>query len=148
MDNENWEGLEREGDYNWWTIPQSPVKLPFYLQFESISGEKVKTQIAEIKPNFSHDTGVQFSVPKDKYFDVQTLTEITGPKKEDCCKLDDAFTNIYDEGQFLGEWKDTSNCKKNIEYNNNYAQGSSKCIEVNLKDWTIFQFYNRIRPVP
>lgn len=145
-DSKNWVGLEREGNYNHWTIPESPLKLPLYLQFESISGEKVRTQITEIKPNFSHDTGVQFSVPKNKYFDVQTLKEITMPKKEDCCKLDDAFTNIYDEGQFLGEWLDTSNCDRNVKYNNNCAQGSNKCIQVNLKDWTVFQIFNRIKP--
>ena len=40
FDNENWNGLVREGDYNHWTIPEN-MKLPIYFQFESITGEKL-----------------------------------------------------------------------------------------------------------
>jgi len=104
------------------------------------------TQIDEIKSNYSYDTGVQFSVPKDMYFDINTLKEILGPKKEDSCKLNDAFTNIYDERQFLGEWKDTSIAERDIEYTSGYNQGSSKCIRVNFTNWSMFQFFNRIEP--
>ena len=50
------------------------------------------------------------------YFDVNTLKEISRPKKEDFCKLNDVFKNIYDEGQFLGEWKDTLNGDTDFEY--------------------------------
>ena len=39
-DNENWNGLEREGDYNHWTV-SGQVKLPIYLKFQSITGEEV-----------------------------------------------------------------------------------------------------------
>lgn len=144
FDKNNWTGLERQGDYNEWKI-DSVSSLPFYLQFESISGEKVITQIDEIKSGFSYDTGVQFSVPKNMYFDANTLKQISEPKKEDCCKLNDAFTNIYDQGKFLGEWIDTSNCDRNIEYTSGCLQGSSKCIRVNFVDWKCFQFYNRIK---
>ena len=145
FDKNNWTGLERQGDYNEWRIDRVS-SLPFYLQFESISGEKVMTQIDEIKSNYSYDTGVQFSVPKDIYFDVNTLKEISGPKKEDCCKLNDAFTNIYDEGKFLGEWKDTSSADRDIEYTSGCNQGSNKCIRVNFTNWSVFQFFNRIEP--
>lgn len=147
LDNENWNGLEREGDYNHWTIPTKPVTLPLYIKFESISGEKVQTKIEEIKSNYFHDTGVQFTVPNNMYFDVSTLEKIIGgAEKEECCKLDDAFTLIYDEGKFLGEWKDTSNCESDIENTENCKEGSNKCIKVNLVDWKVFQFYNRIQP--
>ncbi len=147
FDNENWIGLNREGDYNHWTVPEK-VTLPIYFQFESITGEKVSTQISEIKQNYEHDTMVQFSVPKDQYFSVDTLEKISGPKKEDCCKLNDAFTDIYYEGVFLGEWQDVSNLdenKKNIEYNINCYEGN-KCIKVEMSDWKVFQFFNRIKP--
>ena len=143
FDKKNWVGLSREGDYNEWKI-DSISKIPFYLQFESISGEKVMTTINEIKSGYSYDTGVQFSVPKDMYFNVDTLKQISGPKKEDCCKLNDAFTNIYDEGKFLGEWQDTSNSNRNIAYTSGCKQGSSKCIRFELINWSVFQFYNRI----
>ena len=145
FDKSSWIGLERQGDYNEWKIDKIE-KWPLYLQFESISGEKVVTQINELKSDFSHDTGVQFSVPKDMYFNVDTLKQISSPQKENCCKLNDAFTNIYDEGKFLGEWQDTSNCIRNIEYTSECMQGSSKCIRVELVNWSVFQFYNRIKP--
>ena len=110
---------------------------------------KNSTQINEIKNNFEHDTGVQFSVPKDEYFSVETLEKISGSTiKEDCCKLNDAFTDIYYEGKFLGEWQDISNLdsdKKNIEYNINCYEGN-KCIKVEMSDWKVFQFFNRIKP--
>jgi len=79
FDKNNWTGLERQGHYNEWKI-ERVKSLPFYLQFESISGEKVITQINEIKSGFLYDTGVQFSVPKDMYFDANTLKQISGPK--------------------------------------------------------------------
>ena len=143
FDKKSWVGLTRQGDYNEWVI-SSVNKLPFYLQFESISGEKVVTQINEIKAGFSHDTGVQFSVPKDMYFNVDTLKTISGPQKEDCCKLYDAFTSVYDEGKFLGEWQDTSNAIRNIAYTSGCKSGSKKCIRFELINWSVFQFYNRI----
>ena len=143
FDNSNWVGLERQGDYNEWKIDRIS-KLPFYLQFESISGEKVVTKIKEIKAGYSHDTGVQFSVPDDMYFNVETLKTISGPKKEDCCKLTDAYTNIYDEGSFWGEWQDTSNSNRDIAYTYGCKSGSSKCLKVELVNWSVFQFYNRI----
>ena len=145
FDKNNWTGLERQGDYNEWKIDKITF-LPFYLQFESISGEKVITQIDEIKSGYLYDTGVQFSVPKDMYFDADTLKKISGPKKEDCCKLNDAFTNIYDEGKFYGEWLDTSNCDRNIAYTSGCLQGSTKCLRVNFVDWKCLQFFNRIKP--
>lgn len=120
--------------------------MPLYIQFESISGEKVQTKINKIKSNFYHDTGVQFTIPENMYFDVSTLEKITKPQKEECCKLNDAFTLIYDEGKFLGEWLDTSNCEKYIENKDNCKEGSNKCIKVNLENWSVFQFYNRIQP--
>jgi len=80
------------------------------------------------------------------YFDADTLKKISGPKKEDCCKLNDAFTNIYDEGKFYGEWLDTSNCDRNIAYTSGCLQGSTKCLRVNFVDWKCLQFYNRIKP--
>ena len=145
FDKKDWVGLERQGDYNHWRIDRIS-QLPFYLQFESISGEKIMTQINEIKKDFKHDTGVQFSVPKDMYFSVDTLKKISGPKKERCCKLNDCSTNIYDEGKFLGEWEDTSNCQnKNIEFNSGCLNGSKKCIKVEMVDWSCFQFRNRIK---
>lgn len=147
FDNNNWIGLEREGDHNHWTVPEK-VKLPIYFKFQSISDEEISTQINEIKSNYEHDTGVQFSVPKDKYFSIDTLEEVAKPKKEDCCKLDDAYTDIYYEGTFLGEWQDTSNLdsdKKNIEYNVDCYEGN-KCIKVDMSDWKVFQFFNRIKP--
>ena len=146
-DNENWNGLEREGDYNHWTVP-GQVKLPIYLKFQSITGEEVSTQMSEIKSDFEYDTGVQFTVPKDKYFSVDTLEQIINPKKEQCCKLDDAYTDIYYEGKFLGEWQDVSNIddgKKNIEYSSNCYKGN-KCIKVEMANWQCFHFFNRIKP--
>ena len=145
FDKNTWTGLERQGNYNEWKIERIQ-KWPLYLQFESISGEKVETQINELKAGFLHDTGVQFSIPKDMYYNVDTLKQISSPKKENCCKLNDAFTDIYDDGQFLGEWKDTSNCERNVEYTSGCMKGSNKCIKVELVDWSVFQFYNRIMP--
>ena len=145
FDKNNWTGLERQGDYNHWRIGSTITSLPIYLKFESISGETVMTQINEIKAGFSHDTGVQFSVPKDMYFSVDDLKQISPKNKEDCCKLNDAFTNIYDEGKFLGEWQDVSNSNRNIQYNSGCLQGSSKCIYTELVDWSVFQFRNRIK---
>ena len=144
FDKNNWTGLERQGDYNHWKIERIS-RIPFYLKFESISGETVETKINEIKNGYSHDTGVQFSIPKDMYFSVDTLKQISVKNKEKCCKLNDAFTNIYDEGKFLGEWQDTSNCERNIEYTTGCLPGSSKCIYTKLENWSVFQFRNRIK---
>ena len=80
------------------------------------------------------------------YFTVDTRQQILIPKKEDSCKLDDAFTNIYDEGKFLGEWKDTSNSERNIEYTTDCNVGNEKWIKVELVNCSVFQFYNRIQP--
>ena len=65
-------GLDRIPIYNHWLIGKID-KLPFHLQFEAISGEKVVTTIETIKADYSHDTGVQFTVPKDMYFNVDNL---------------------------------------------------------------------------
>ena len=51
FDKKNWTGLERRGNYNEWKV-DTVSSLPLYLQFESISGEKVMTQINEIKSGF------------------------------------------------------------------------------------------------
>ncbi|KAL6631911.1 hypothetical protein U3516DRAFT_821546 [Neocallimastix sp. 'constans'] len=141
-DNETWTGLEREGDYNHWTIRS--VELPLYIQLESISGEKVETTINEIIADNYYDTGVQFSVP-NKMYDPFSLKEIKSPKVEGCCKLDDAYTDIYYEGKYLGEWQDISNCEPENEYSENCYEGK-KCIKVNFKDWNVYQFFNRIQP--
>jgi hypothetical protein len=145
FDNNNWIGLERQGDYNEWKIDRVS-KLPIYLKFEAISGEILLSQINEIKSDFLHDTGVQFSLPKDMYFNVDSLKKVSDYKKEECCKLNDAFTNIYDEGKFLGEWQDISNCIRNLEYNSGCKERSNKCIKVELVNWSVFQFFNRIKP--
>ena len=78
---------------------------------------------------------------------MNTLEQIINPKKEECCKLDDAYTDIYYEGKFLGEWLDVSDIdagKKNIEYNIGCYEGN-KCIKVEMSDWKCFHFYNRIK---
>eukprot|EP00833_Pecoramyces_ruminatium_P006069 jgi/Orpsp1_1/1180101/evm.model.c7180000072168.2 len=141
-DNETWTGLNREGDYNHWTIKN--VELPLYIQFESISGEKVQTTINEIISSHEYDTGVQFSVP-NKFYEPYSLKEVKSPKVEECCKLNDAYTDIYYEGKYLGEWKDISNCEKDIEYSKNCYEGK-KCVKINFKDWKVYQFYNRVKP--
>ena len=141
--NNNWIGLERQGNYNHWRINKID-KTPFYLQFESISGEKIITKIDKIKADYSHDTGVQFTIPKDMYFNVDKLTQISNPKKEECCKLNDAFTNIYNEGKYFGEWENDTNCNINIENNFGCNEGSNKCIKVEFINWSYFQIRNRI----
>lgn len=142
-DKNNWIGLERQKNYNHWKIDKID-EIPFYLQFESISGEKKITKIDKIKAGYSHDTGVQFSVPKDMYFNVDKLTQISTPKKEECCKLNDAFTNIYDEGNYFGEWQNDTNCEINIENNVGCNKGSNKCIRIEFENWSYFQIRNRI----
>ncbi|OUM58517.1 hypothetical protein PIROE2DRAFT_16182 [Piromyces sp. E2] len=142
FDNDTWTGLEREGDYNHWTVRK--VELPMYIQLESITGEKFQTTINEIIPSHEYDTGHQFSAPS-KMYDPFSLTEVKIPKTEGCCKLYDAFTDIYSEGKFLGEWQDISGCERDIEYTKNCFEGE-KCIRVDMKDWKVFQFFNRIKP--
>jgi len=142
-DNKAWTGLEREGDYNHWTI-RNVESLPIYIQLESISGEKVQTTINEIIKGHQYDTGVQFSVP-NKYYDPLTLQEIKSPKTEDCCKLYDAFTEIYHEGIYIGEWQDISSCERDNEYSNDCYSGE-KCVRVDFKDWKVYQFFNRVKP--
>ena len=141
--NSNWIGLERQGNYNHWRINKID-KTPFYLQFESISGEKIVTTINEIKADYSYDTGVQFSVPKDMYFSVDKLTQISNPKKDECCKLNDAFTNIYNEGIYFGEWQNYTDSNINIENNSGCKDGSNKCIKIEFVNWSYFQIRNRI----
>ena len=145
FDQISWKELYRQKNYNHWKIEER-VKLPLYLQFESISGEKVMTKIDEIKKGFSHDTGVQFYVPKDMYFTVDTLKDISGAQKEECCKLHDDFTQIYDEGKLWGEWLDTSTKghKPNLENTAGCLGSNSKCLKVELVEWSCLQFYNRI----
>jgi len=142
-DNETWTALDREGDYNHWTI-RGVKSLPVSFQLESISGERVQTTINEIIPDNEYDTGVQFSIP-NKFFEPFSLKEVESPKKEDCCKLNDAFTDIYYEGKYLGEWQDTSACERETEYTKDCFEGN-KCVKVNLKDWKVYQFFNRIKP--
>ena len=145
FDNKIWHGINREPNYNCWTIREK-VELPFYLQFESIAGEKVQTTINKIKPSFSLDTGVQFSVPKNKYFDIKTLEEKTSVKREDCCKKDDSLTNIYDEGQILGPWGDYSNCGRDLKYTEDCFPGSNKCIKIALGNLTYFCLWSLVFP--
>ncbi|KAG4081664.1 hypothetical protein H8356DRAFT_1090918 [Neocallimastix lanati (nom. inval.)] len=78
-------------------------------------------------------------------YDPFSLKEIKSPKVEGCCKLDDAYTDIYYEGKYLGEWQDISNCEPENEYSENCYEGK-KCIKVNFKDWNVYQFFNRIQP--
>ncbi|OUM62858.1 hypothetical protein PIROE2DRAFT_61607 [Piromyces sp. E2] len=111
---------------------------------KSISGEKVQTTINEIIEDHEYDTGVQFTVP-NKYYEPFSLKEIESPRKENCCKLNDAFTDIYYEGKYLGEWQDVSGCERDSEYTKDCYEGS-KCVRVDLKDWKSYQFFNRIKP--
>ena len=144
-DNKTWIGLTREGTWNHWTVP-SPIKFPIYFQFESISGEKVGTKITELKAGYDHDTGVQFKVPKNKYYAIDTLKEITNPKKEKCCKIYDAYTDIYYEGKFLGEWMYSTNVPKeeiNFAYTKNCYEGK-KCIKIELYDWKFLTLFTRL----
>ena len=120
------------------------LKIPFYLQFESISGEKIISTINEIKAGSSYDTGVQFKVPEDMYFTVDKLTQISNPKKEECCKVNDAFTNIYDEGKFFGEWNYYTDCNINIENSSGCNDGSKKCIRIEFINVSYFQIKNRL----
>jgi len=143
-DNETWSGLEREGDYNHWTV-RNVESLPLSFRLESITGEIVQTNsIHEIIANYSYDTGVQFSAPT-KYYEPFSLKELESPKKEDCCKLNDAFTDIYYEGKYLGEWQDVSSCERENAYTEDCYEGE-KCVKVDLKDWKSYQFFNRIKP--
>ena len=142
-DKNNWIGLERQGDYNLWKIGKID-KMPFYLQFESISGEKIISTINEIKAGSSYDTGVQFKIPEDMYFTVDKLTKISNPKKEECCKVNDAFTSIYDEGKFFGEWKYYTDCNINIENSSGCNDGSNKCIRIEFINVSYFQIKNRL----
>ena len=142
-DKNNWIGLDRIPIYNHWLIGKID-KLPFYLQFESISGEKVVTTIETIKADYSHDTGVQFTVPKDMYFNVDNLKQQFNPKKEECCKLDDAFTNVYNEGNYFGEWFNYTDCKMNIHNTAGCKEGSNKCIKIEFENWSYFQIKNRM----
>jgi len=144
FDKQNWQEVPRQW-YNEMTIDRVS-SLPLYLQFESITGEKVTTQIDEIKRDFMYDTGVQFSIPEDKYFDVKTLKEIPNPKKEECCKLNDAYTDIYADGKFLGEWFDISGTERNLEHMSGCYHEGKKCIRVRFTGWSYFQFFNRIQP--
>ncbi|OUM67875.1 hypothetical protein PIROE2DRAFT_4553 [Piromyces sp. E2] len=130
FDNSTWIGLNREGDYNHWTV--RGVELPMYIQLESISGERIQTIINEITASHEYDTGGQFT-PPEKYYDPFTLKEVNHPKTEGCCKLYDAFTDIYYEGKFLGEWQDISSCERDISYTKDCYEGISK-------------FFNRIKP--
>ena len=142
-DKNNWTGLNRLSVYNHWLIGKID-KLPFYLQFEAISGEKVITTIETIKADYTYDTGVQFTVPKDMYFSVDNLKQVINPKKEECCKLDDAFTNVYNEGNYFGEWFNYTNCKMNIHNNAGCKEGSNKCIRIEFENWSYFQIKNRM----
>ena len=138
--NKDWTLLKREGDYNRWTVPGQTV-FPAYFQFESIDGEKVTTKIDELKQGYSHDTGVQFKVP-DKYFDARSLNEV--PKvNEKCCKLFDAYTQIYYDGRFYSEWGDVTEATK--DYNVNCVEEGKKCIKFEFHDWNVFKFMNRFK---
>ena len=143
FDKKTWKEVPRQW-YNEWTIDRVS-SLPLYLQFESFTGEKVITQINEIKQDYIYDTGVQFKVPEGKYYDVKTLKEVKNPKKEACCKANDAFTDILDEGKFLGEWYDISGTEMNLGHTSGCKQGSKKCVRVNFANWSYFQFFNRIK---
>jgi len=139
-DNEQWTSLERT-DYNRWTVPGT-IQFPAYFQFESIAGEKVSTTITELKAGYSHDTGVQFQVP-DKYFDARNLVEV--PKiDEECCKLFDAYSQIFYDGKFYKEWSDGSNAQKE-DITSNCVEEGKKCMKVNFVDWKVFKFMNRFK---
>jgi len=143
FDNTTWTGLDRDGDYNHWTVHRVDT-LPMYIQMESISGEKVQTTINEIIADHQYDTGVQFKIP-NKMYEPFSLKEVKSPKVENCCKLHDAFTDIYYEGNYIGEWQDISNCEPDIAYTKNCYQGK-KCVKVNFVDWKVYHFFNRIKP--
>ena len=64
FDNINWTGLERQGNYNHWRINSTITSIPFYLKFESISGETVSTQIDEKKLVFPTIREYNFQFPK------------------------------------------------------------------------------------
>ena len=138
-DNKQWTSLTRES-YNRWTVP-GKIQFPAYFQFESIDGEKVSTTITELKAGYSHDTGVQFQVP-DKYFDARNLVEV--PKiDEKCCKLFDAYSQIFYDGKFYREWSDVSNAQ--IDYITNCVEAGKKCMKINFVDWKVFRFINRFK---
>ena len=139
-DNKEWTMLSREGDHNRWTV-QGQVKFPAYFQFESIDGEKVSTIINELKVGYSHDTGVQFKVP-DKYYNARSLDVV--PKiDEKCCKLFDAYTQIYYDGRFYSEWGDVSDAKK--DYDINCVEEGKKCIKFEFSNFNVFKFMNRFK---
>ncbi len=138
--NNDWTLLSREGDYNRWTVP-GQITFPAYFQFESIDGEKVSTKIDELKAGYSHDTGVQFKVP-DKYFDPRSL-DVVPKKDEKCCKLFDAYSQIYEDGRFYSEWGDVSGAT--VDYDVNCVENGKKCIKFEFSNWNVFKFMNRFK---
>ena len=137
-DNKVWTSLKRE-DYNRWTV-KVKVEFPIYFQFESIAGEKVSTKINELKKAYSHDTGVQFTVP-NKYFDPRSLVEVS-KKDEKCCELFDAYTQIYYNGKFYKEWSTNDAL---IKEHNQCVEEGKKCIKFEFVNWNVFKFINRFK---
>ena len=73
-DKKTYKALERTM-YNCWEI-LGGAKFPLYLKLQAISGEIKETVIDSLKPGFEHDTGVQFTVPKDMYFTLDDFKKI------------------------------------------------------------------------
>ena len=144
-DKKTYKALERTM-YNCWEI-LGGAKFPLYLKLQAISGEIKETVIDSLKPGFEHDTGVQFTVPKDMYFTLDDFKKIDKPKEtEKCCKMYDYFTNIYNEGKIYNTWgySASSHNKINIQYNK-CKTGSKKCIGMQFTDYASYlTFYNNI----
>ena len=144
-DKKTYKVLKRTID-NCWEI-LGGAKFPLYLKLQAISGEIKETVIDSLKPGFEHDSGVQFTVPKNMYFTLDDFKKIAIPEEtEKCCKQYDYFTKVYNEGKVYNMWNysPTGNNKINLLYKK-CKTGSKNCIAMEFTDYSSYlTFYNRI----
>ncbi|KAL7720444.1 Expansin-B5 [Entamoeba marina] len=131
--------LERP-NYNTYAISlNESLPLPFQIKLISIADEELVIDVNYIESETTFDSGVQFTIPDDKFFDVETLEETAKPDDiDECCDQSDDVATVYTDyvhGVWIAQGTDSVNCTDN-PYEGSY------CVKAELSQWDGIQFFS------
>ncbi|ELP94109.1 hypothetical protein EIN_184760 [Entamoeba invadens IP1] len=146
QDNYTWIKLARNSNNRWIYDPDKPLIIPYYLQVTAISGESVNIKMTSTTAFDTITSDVQFKVPDDLFFEMETLKIAQKPvNMEECCELPDDWTDVYEDSQ-KGVWIGMS-IRSTTDFGSvESPYKGTKCIKQEMGDYAGLHFYTNTPP--
>ncbi|KAL7718752.1 Expansin-B5 [Entamoeba marina] len=86
-------------DYNAFIVEsEEGIQLPFDLKITSIANDSILTTIESTHSDYYQDTGYQFEIPPETFFNVESLESFEKPNDFNvCCSKPEELSIIYDD---------------------------------------------------